>query len=96
MILIEITAPAINHIWANRKPLPRLLVSERVYDEDYNLITSDSTTTGSTEVFKLSEPSMDAVPCSRLERLMIVLSSTPHQSLLILHLHLQGKNLFMR
>ena len=85
------TAPAINLIWSDRKPIDKLLVSTRVYDADYNLVTSDSTVEGATELFRLSEPSMDAVPCSRLERIMMVLSSTPHQSLLILHLHLQGK-----
>ena len=85
------TAPAINLIWSDRNPIDKLLVSTRVYDVDYNLITSDSNIEGSTELFRLSEPSMNAVPCSRLERLMMVLSSTPHQSLLILHLHLQGK-----
>ena len=94
MLFIEITAPAINHIWASRQPMTSPLISERIYDEDYNLIVSDSTNTGSTEVYRLSESSMDAVPCSRLERLMVVLSSTSHQSLLILHLHLQGKVLF--
>ena len=93
---LEITAPAINNIWASRKPLEHALVSERVYDEDYNLITSDSPSVGTTEIYRLSEPSMDAVPCSRLERLMMVLSFTPHQSLLILHLHLQGNLKFIK
>ena len=86
------TAPAINHIWTTRIPLAGLLRSERVYDEDYNLMSSTPGQVGTTEKYRLSEPAMDAVPCSRLERLMFVLSSTPHQSFLLLHLHLQGKN----
>ena len=65
--------------------------SNRVYDEDYNLVVGETNERGTTELFKLSEPSMDAVPCSRLERLMMVLSNSPHQALLLLHLNLQGK-----
>ena len=51
----------------------------------------DRNNRGETEVFSLSEASMKAVPCSRLERAMMVLSSTPHQALLLLHTALQGK-----
>ena len=62
-----------------------------MYDEDYNLISSTPGQTGTTEKYRLDEFTMDAVPCSQLERLMFVLSSTPHQAFLLLHLHLQGK-----
>lgn len=89
-ILLELTAPAVNYIWTDRIPMDHNLVSERIYDEDYNLITSESPIAGTTRLYKLSQRSMEAVPCSRLERLMMVLSTTPHQSILIMHLHLQG------
>ena len=90
MLYLELTAPAINHIWATRKPFSNNRRSDRIYDADYNLITVGNGHQGELERFQLSEAAMDRVPCSQLERLMFVLSSTPHQSFLMLHLHLQG------
>ena len=51
---------------------------------------------GQTEIFALSEATMSSIPCSRLERAMMVLSSTPHQALLILHTALQGEFLIQK
>ena len=84
------TAPSINRIWRKREPYTAPLVAAQVYDPDGNLIMFDTNNHGETEVFALSESAMKAVPCSRLERAMMVLSSTPHQALLVLHTALQG------
>ena len=51
---------------------------------------TDKNNLGETEVFALSETTMSSIPCSRLERAMMVLSSTPHQALLLLQTALQG------
>ena len=79
-----------NRIWRQRTPLTRPLISNKVYDSDFNLLMVDQNRLGVTEVFMLSEESLDQVPCSRLERLMMVISSTPHQALLLMHSNLQG------
>ena len=47
---------------------------------------------GETQLYRLSPDSLQAVPCSRLERAMMVLSSTPHHALLVMHTSLQGKS----
>ena len=83
-----------NRIWRQRTPLKRPLISDKTYDSDFNLLMVDQNRLGVTEVFILCEDSLDQVPCSRLERLMMVISSTPHQALLLMHSNLQGK--FMR
>ena len=43
-----------------------------------------------TQLYYLDETTMKNVPNSRMERLMMVLSSTPHEALLSLHANLQG------
>ena len=81
-----------NRIWRQRTPAEKPLISNNEYDADFNLLMVDKNRLGATEVFILSEKSMEQVPCSRLERLMMVISSTPHQALLLMHSNLQGKN----
>ena len=80
-----------NMVWRSREPVDKVMISTRAYDEDYNLIMSGTSQTGETMKFLLSESSLDEIPCARLERLMMVISSSPHHSLLKLHIHLQGK-----
>ena len=79
-----------NRIWRQRTPLTVPLISNKIYDSDFNLLVVDKNRLGVTEVFVLSEESLDQVPCSRLERLMMIISSTPHQALLLMHSNLQG------
>ena len=82
-----------NKIWSSRssfKP-PKLLITNDEYDADFNIIVTDKNRLGITELYKISEKSLAQVPCSRLERLMMVICSTPHQALLLLHTNLQGK-----
>lgn len=43
-----------------------------------------------TQMYYLDEDTMKRVPNSRMEKLMLVLSSTPHEALLTLHANLQG------
>ena len=57
---------------------------------DGNILLTDVNNHGETEVFALSETTMSSIPCSRLERAMMVLISTPHQAMLLLHTALQG------
>ena len=79
-----------NRIWRKREPLTQPIISSQHYDADFNIIVTDTNRLGVTEKYILSEKSLNQVPCSRLEKLVFILSSTPHQSLLMLHINLQG------
>ena len=92
---LELTAISMNRIWRTRKSFrkPKLLITNNTYDVDFNIIVTDKNQLGVSELFMVSEKSLAQVPCSRLERLMMVICSTPHQALLLLHTNLQGKML---
>ena len=57
---------------------------------DYNYVVIDANEKKETQLYYLNEDTMKNVPNSRMERLMLVLSSTPHEALLSLHANLQG------
>lgn len=81
-----------NRIWRTRTSFrnPKLLITKNTYDVDFNILVTDKNQLGVSELFKISEKSLAQVPCSRLERVMMVICSTPHQALLLLHSNLQG------
>ena len=88
----ELIAPAMNRVWRRRVPKVKPLVSTGHYDADYNLVVADKNRLGVTELYVLTDKALNQVPCSRLERIMMVISSSPHQSLLLLHINLQGNS----
>lgn len=57
---------------------------------DYNFVMVDANDKQETQMYYLDEDTMKRVPNSRMEKLMLVLSSTPHEALLTLHANLQG------
>ena len=81
-----------NRVWRRRVPKVKPLVSTGHYDADYNLVVADKNRLGVTELYVLTDKALNQVPCSRLERIMMVISSSPHQSLLLLHINLQGNS----
>ena len=81
----------INHLWATRVIIPnRLTRSNNNYDIDFNIILRDRDQNGRIQVYMLDPGEVEKMPCAQLEQLVHHMSLDHHQSLLVLHITMQG------
>ena len=81
----------INKLWKGReKRTIRRTVGHR-YDWDFNLIWMDKDARGSSILYKLTDKDLEDIPNNEMEKMVHLLSSTPHQAVLILHVYIQGE-----
>lgn len=87
-VLLELTAFPINELWSSRKLIRnRATRSQYQYDADFNLVMREQNGAGNIQLFMLEA---DNFPCAQLEQLIRHMSRDTHQSVLVLHIALQG------